>query len=219
MIIDMHNHTNISSICSVLRPEELIETARSRGLDGICVTEHNTLQGANVAADLGRRMKFPVFRGLEVSTDVGDMLVFGYYKDIPQGTPLPELCKIVHAEGGVLFAAHPFYLRGGWNLYSGMKKKMRIDLETGWWKAEILGQLDGIEIRNGNVDHDNNRKAEELAERLHIPGIGGSDAHSVDMIAKAATKFSKDIHDEAQLVAALKSGEFEAMYLRRDTMH
>jgi hypothetical protein len=30
-------------------------------------------------------MNFPVFRGIEARSDFGDMLVFGYYKDIPEG--------------------------------------------------------------------------------------------------------------------------------------
>lgn len=34
MLIDLHNHTNVSSPCSALRPEELIETAREKGSTG-----------------------------------------------------------------------------------------------------------------------------------------------------------------------------------------
>jgi histidinol phosphatase-like PHP family hydrolase len=40
MLIDMHNHTHISLPDSVLSPEERIETARTRGVNGLWVTEH-----------------------------------------------------------------------------------------------------------------------------------------------------------------------------------
>ena len=104
MLIDLHNHTKISSPCSLLSPEELIETAQAEGLDGICVTDHLYVEGANVAQELGRKMNFPVFRGVEARTSLGDMLVYGYYKDIPEGISLEDLCWYVHEVGGVVFA-------------------------------------------------------------------------------------------------------------------
>jgi len=41
--------------------------------------------------------------------------------------------------------------------------------------------------------------------------VGGSDAHIVSHIGRCATQFEQDIANETQLVAALKSGAFEAM--------
>ena len=45
-------------------------------MDAICVTEHLYVEGANVAQEIGRQVGFPVFRGVEARTDLGDMLVF-----------------------------------------------------------------------------------------------------------------------------------------------
>ena len=45
MLIDLHVHTNISSRCSSLMPEELVDKARELGLDAVCVTEHGTFAG------------------------------------------------------------------------------------------------------------------------------------------------------------------------------
>jgi predicted metal-dependent phosphoesterase TrpH len=212
MIIDMHNHTRISSSCSLLSPEELIETARVRGLDGICVTEHSTVRGAEIARKSVRKNGFPVFRGIEARTDLGDMLVYGYYRDIPEGISLDTLCRTVHEAGGVLFAAHPFHLTGGWNLFTAMQDR-GLDLEKDWNRLEVLRRLDGIEVINGNVSDQNNAKARELADRLGIGGIGGSDAHIPEMVARAATRFDVPVRSDEELIAALKTGAYQAVRL------
>jgi predicted metal-dependent phosphoesterase TrpH len=209
----MHNHTKVSSSCSLLSPEELIKEARSKGLDAICVTEHLFIEGANVAQELGQKMHFPVFRGVEARSELGDMLVFGYYKDIPEGISLDDLCWYVHEVGGVIFVAHPYYAKGGWNLYSCMQDR-RLDLDTHWNKLKVLEEMDGIETVNGQVSDEVNAKAGLLAARLDIPGIGGSDSHSVDMVGKAATRFAQSIKSDEELVEALRNGCFRALRLR-----
>jgi len=55
--IDMHNHTTLSSQCSVLDVRDLIRLSIEAGLDAICVTEHNTMYGARRAVMIGRDME------------------------------------------------------------------------------------------------------------------------------------------------------------------
>jgi predicted metal-dependent phosphoesterase TrpH len=212
MLIDMHNHTNISSPCSVLTPEELIARAREIGLDGVCVTEHDLMEGANVAREIGRRMSFPVFRGIEARSELGDMLVFGYYRDIPEGIPLDELCWYVHEVGGAIFVAHPYHVSGGWSLHLSMKAR-GLDLDRDWSMVGVLRELDGVETLNGQVPEAVNEKAHQLARRLKVNGIGGSDAHGIEMIGKAATRFKRRIKTEEELLDALKKGDYRAVKL------
>ena len=47
LIIDLHIHTNLGSICSQLGPDELLERAQQMGIDAVCVTEHHSHRGAN----------------------------------------------------------------------------------------------------------------------------------------------------------------------------
>ena len=54
MKIDLHVHTNVSSPCSLIDPERAIAVAKQVGLDGICVTEHDEIEGAEVTSALGR---------------------------------------------------------------------------------------------------------------------------------------------------------------------
>jgi len=206
-LIDLHTHTTISSGCSVMEPRELIDAARRRGLDGVCVTDHYAIEGANVTQRLGREMGFPIFRGVEARTDLGDMLVFGYYQDIPAGIPLPDLCWYVHEVGGLVFAAHPFHVSGGPSLTLGFRGR-GWRLSEDWRRVDLLRELDGVETVNGQVPEQANVKASELADRLAVPGVGGSDAHAAHMVGTAATCFPRTVASDADLLAALKEGGY-----------
>ena len=211
-LIDLHTHTTISSGCSVMEPQALIEAANREDLDAICVTDHFFIKGANVTKALGRDIGFPVLRGVEARTDLGDMLVFGYYRDIPEGISLEDLCRYVHEVGGLVFAAHPFHTRGGPSLVLEFSKR-GLDLNADWHRVDVLRELDGVETINGQVGDDANVQAEALAHDLRVPGIAGSDAHAVDMVGTAATRFAQPVRSDAELVAALKSGDYEALRL------
>ena len=43
MLIDMHMHEMRYSKDSFLCLEQMVELARSRGLDGICITDHDSM--------------------------------------------------------------------------------------------------------------------------------------------------------------------------------
>jgi hypothetical protein len=204
MLIDMHNHTRISSFDGRMSPEELIESARDRGLDGVCVTEHFTIEGAEVAREVGDKLKFPVFRGVEARTDLGDMLVFGYYRDVPKGIPFQELVHTVHEWGGVIFAAHPFR-REGFTLETRLRE-LGLNLDKPRQCVEIIEHLDGIEVANGRSSPETNGKAGSLAHRMGLPGIGGSDSHDPEDVGRAITRFPRRIRSEMELVMALRDG-------------
>jgi len=208
MLIDMHNHTNVSSPCSTLSPRELILGAMHSGLDGLCVTEHFRMAGAEAARREGLRMGFPVFRGIEARSEWGDMLVYGYYRDIPEGIPHRRLCEMVHEAGGLVFAAHPFRV-GAIDLYTTFSLR-GLDLETHWKRVLFPGALDGIETLNGQTDLRSNARAKSLARLMKLPGIGGSDAHGESMIGRAATRFEGVIRSDEDLVEALKTGAYRA---------
>lgn len=212
-LIDLHAHTTISSGCSILEPGALIEAAQRRGLDGVCVTDHFSIKGAEATQQLGRERGFPIFRGVEARTDWGDMLVFGYYQDIPEGISFQDLCWYVHEVGGLVFAAHPFHTGGGPSLTLAFRDR-GLDLGEDWERVDVLRELDGVETLNGQVRPDVNARAETLARRLGVPGIGGSDAHAVDMVGRSATRFARPVNSDADLVAALKDGGYSPVRLR-----
>ena len=82
LIIDLHTHTYPKSDDSFIDINELIVEARSRGLDGICLTEHDSFWSQDEITVISARHNFLVIPGVEINTDSGHVLVFGLDKYI-----------------------------------------------------------------------------------------------------------------------------------------
>ena len=195
VLIDLHCHTFPRSQCSSLRPEELVDLARERGLDAICLTEHDTFWPAEELAELERRTAFAVFAGIELSTDMGHVLGFGL---APDSGPMPTAALAFAAaqtSGGLLFLAHP--ARDG---------LLRVDRHT-------VEYFESVEAINGSDTRLQNMAATGLAHGFRLPGIGGSDAHTRAELGHAATRFEVEVTTAAELVAALRTGAYQAVHL------
>lgn len=58
MIIDMHMHEMRYSGDSFLRLENMVEIAKRRGLDGICITDHDSMGLKEFAAEYSEKQDF-----------------------------------------------------------------------------------------------------------------------------------------------------------------
>lgn len=195
MLIDLHCHTLPRSQCSGLQPEELITLARARGLDGICLVEHDAFWPELELAALREKTGFLVLAGVEFSTDMGHVLAYG----LPRGSSTFATAAAVFAaaqqEGALLFLAHP--ARDG---------HLRVTRET-------VEFFESVESVNGSDTRLQNMAAAGLARGFRLPGVGGSDAHSAAEVGRGATRFAADVTDTASLLAALRSGDYQAVSL------
>ena len=82
---------------------------------------------------------------------------------------------------------------------------------------QAIRVLDGLEVINGKELFQLNHQASNLAGKLRLPGIGGSDAHSREQIARAATLFRQPIVTDQDLIEALGSGFYGAVDLQQPT--
>jgi len=182
------------------------------GLDAVCVTEHQVIEGANVAQEVGRKYGFPVFRGVEAHTTIGDILVFGYYHDISEGTDGVELCRTVVEAGGVAVMAHPFRHRVP--ALGRYLERQGLALDGGLVGRPEVSGFSAVETLNSQCTAEETEKAQRLADILGLPGVGGSDSHTLHMVGRCVTRFSVPIDSDEKLVTALKGGEYEAVRLR-----
>lgn len=192
MLIDLHCHTKVMSPCSALTPDALVRAARARGLDGVCITEHDAIWPAADAARLAGEMEFAVFRGMEVTTEVGHVLTFGLERHDPAMAVLAELHRIVRAEGGLMYLAHPS------RRYGTLPP------------ADLAAYFDSVESHNGTEGMLQNDHAARLAGAMRLPGIGGSDAHSAREAGICATRFAAHVRDQAAFLEALHAGAYAA---------
>ncbi len=169
-----------------------MRAARMRGLDGVCITEHDALWPTDEIDRLASEMNFLVLRGMEVTTEVGHVLVFGIAQHRSEMATLAELHRIVRDEGGLMFLAHPS------RRYGSLPPD------------DLSAVFDSVEAQNGTEGVLQNDNAARLARDLRLPGIGGSDAHSVREVGVCATEFGASIGDEASFIAALRGGAYHA---------
>ena len=197
MLIDLHNHTLPLSIDSGLRAERLIECARERGLDGLCLTEHDRLWSPDDLARLRDRTGFLILAGCEITTQIGHIIAIGLSELRSDFYRLETLREAADREGAILIAAHP--LRDGQRIAAHRK---------------LLPLFDALEGYNGTESATHNQLASHLSAELGRPATGGSDAHAEHEVALCATHVDGPIRTESDLISAIKGGRVYPVDLR-----
>ena len=175
MKYDLHNHTHHSP-CSNLKPEVLLKFAKKKGMNGIAVTDHNTMKGALEVKKLNKDKDFKVILGEEVGTNYGDVIGLYLQKEI-KSSELFSVIDEIKAQDGLIIIPHP--LRSSTNSTHTFKYKIE----------KIKNKIDAIECFNARMLPGDNEKSQAVAKRLKIAGTGGSDAHFRFEIGGAYTIF------------------------------
>jgi len=199
MRIDLHCHSKYSHD-NLLEPRELIEHAIKMNLDGVCFTEHNSLVASKPVERISTPEGFSVFRGVEVSTDRGHLLVYGLKDDSwniwnrNNYLDIFQVLEIVHSLGGICVPAHPFR---GWD-------SLGEDVLT-------IDGFDAIETHSGKSSKEENRKAINAARIKNLPSIGGSDCHYKEHVGRAFTQFKNPVHTMEELIGEIRRGNCRGM--------
>ncbi|MFQ5879981.1 MAG: CehA/McbA family metallohydrolase [Dehalococcoidia bacterium] len=214
MLIDLHCHTWPLSDDSFLSPDDLILAAKTAGLDGICLTEHDFFWDAREVQALAEKHSFLVIPGTEVNTEDGHMLVFGLHRYVYGLHRVQELAHLVEEAGGAVIAAHPYR----------RQLPFQVKDETAYQEAlarashnPAYRHVCAIEELNGRGSQLENHFSAELRARLALPGVGGSDAHDRAGVATCATYFQSPISGLHDLIRELRAGRFRAVDLRDGT--
>lgn len=103
---DFHAHTRFSD--GFLSPLDIVDQADRRGLDALAVSEHNQTFPAKLARAWSKLVHGPtIIVAEEVTTHDYHMLAIGIDDRIDARRSLSEVIDDVHAQGGVIAAAHP----------------------------------------------------------------------------------------------------------------
>jgi predicted metal-dependent phosphoesterase TrpH len=210
VILDMHVHTNVGSYDSNLSPLELIHHGKAAGLDGVVVTEHDRAWDRDLARQLTREHDFVILCGMEVSTDLGHILVYGLDEYVSGILYAETLRKVIDKIDAVMFAAHPYRkafvnTNGRWD---APKPTLTVQEAA---DRTIVQCVDGLEVYNGATGDRENAMAVAVREHVGLRGIGGSDAHSEHGLGCCATVFERLIRDERELIEELRAGRFRAI--------
>ncbi|HEY3273581.1 MAG TPA: PHP domain-containing protein [Methanocella sp.] len=167
---DLHLHSRYSPD-GTQDVQNIVRIARKRGLDGIAITDHDTIRGGLEAVKL-KPEGIDVICGCEVNTDRGDVIGLFLTEEIKARDHVAVIDEI-HAQGGIVVVPHPFdSLRG-----------------SAFWPSDGDARLiDAIEVINARcVFRRSNAAADRYADRYALAKTGSSDAHFGAEIGNACT--------------------------------
>ena len=166
---DLHVHTKYSHD-SRMEPKIILKIAKTRRIDCLAITDHNTINGAISTKKIKSDVNIIV--GSEIKTDKGEIIGYNLNENIKPSN-IHDVIDKIKSQGGLVSVPHPF----DW-IRSGIADDKILN--------EISNKLDFVEL-NARTLWFFNEKAEKFAKKHKIPLIAGSDAHMEFEIGKFLT--------------------------------
>lgn len=185
MKIDLHVHSYYSADSSIT-PEELVFYAKKRGLDGVAVTDHESLDGA---LKIAKEADFLIVPGMEVAAVGGHVVGLGLRQPVASHRGVDETVDRIHRSGGIAVACHPTgFLKGGLG-------------------SRVSSGFDAVEVINSSAIPFGYsvKRNERIASALGKPRVAGSDAHYGPEIGLAYTLVNAESNVE-EVVKAISKG-------------
>jgi predicted metal-dependent phosphoesterase TrpH len=190
MRCDMHIHSFHSGmmpspaflqyVCreSYSAPEEVYETLKRRGMDLVTLTDHDSIEGAEVLRSkpdffVSEEVTCRMPSGTEIHVAVYDLTEGQHWEVQRRRTDLASLLAYL-SEQRLFFCVN--------HIFSGLTGK-RVPEDFGW----LAEHFPALETRNGQQVSLSNWQATKLARRLKKACIGGSDAHTLASAGAAYT--------------------------------
>lgn len=165
---DLHTHSIYSSD-GMLNTKTIVKIAIKNHLDGIAITDHNTIKGGLNAKNYETK-DFKVIVGSEIMTDQGEVIGLFLSEEIKSNNFIDVVYEI-KAQNGIIIIPHPFdEMR-----HSALHPKDEC--------ARLIDCIEGFNSRC--VFQKYNEKAVEYANRHYLPLVAGSDAHFGNEIGNA----------------------------------
>ncbi len=182
MIIDFHIHSRYSFDC-FLEPQKIIDLARKSGVQGLAITDHDTMAGVEEFRRLAPDLY--IIAGEEISTKDGDILGLFLQRELKDIHNADEALLQIRAQGGLAVLAHPFK-------WPHLRRN-----------PDFLKRFDAIEVFNARNNipspYLENFLAYHAVKSLNLAYLAGSDTHEGVEIGQAGTVFNfseKDASDE-----------------------
>lgn len=220
---DLHMHSSFSKdVRHGMTPQESVLSAENSNLQVLAVTDHDEFSSSEIAFNFAEKqgLKVKVVPGMEITTLDGHLIALFLSGPIIRGLSMEESIRLIHRQGGLAIAPHPFFKR---------IKSFREDLLVRLIKlGDPEVYIDGFEIYNKGVEDiarwrkslDANLKAQKFyEENSHELGaaIGSSDGHRMT-VGRGLTAFHGSLKEairKGQTWAAILSGEDQFQLLEK----
>lgn len=209
----VHSHESGDAVASL---DEIADLARSRGLDFVALSEHNTTSVLDFLADAQARHPDVLFvPSVEFTTYQGHANAFGATEWVDHkmgldGVTIDGAAQAFADQGAIFTINHPALFVGDLCIGCGWEHDLdpsligAVEIATGAWS--VTGKLfgfDAIDLWDGFC-----------AQGFHVAAVGGSDDHraGVDLdlfgspIASPTTMVYAESLSAAALVAGIRAG-------------
>jgi predicted metal-dependent phosphoesterase TrpH len=187
MNFDLHVHTAYSDDSNMRIGQLLRWCSVQSNLDGIAITDHDTIEGYLRIRKL-RTEEIPlIIPGIEISFTHGHVLILNVLEEPKR--PMITIEGIVDYakdQGGLIILAHPYRFNGLGDLSESFP-------------------TDAVEILNPTASNEENRLAKLLANSRKLPGVAGSDAHNIDKVGEVLNHIEASNSIE-EVIKSIKNG-------------
>jgi hypothetical protein len=196
MNVDLHTHTFPSSSCSHIGHRDYVAWCVEHQVEAVALTNHGDVSDNRELEGTLAAEGVLLIHGVEVSTMVGDLVVFSpdldylaTFADVqeaPRAGSLPPDVAVVWVHPGAGGG------RSGSSYYPGLER--------------LAGPIiDAVEVYNGSwLEERYVTAAEQIADQLGLARTGGSDAHEPDQLMACYTAFPDPVRSTADVVDGLK---------------
>jgi hypothetical protein len=185
--LDLHVHT-VRSPDARTRREDLPAIIKSRGLDGVAVTEHNIFDPPKLDKTL-------ILPGVEISSRDGHIIALGIHEMIPPKLAADETIQRIHDQNGAAIIPHP---------YDPVCQCIKI--------ARLKTTPEAVETVNADAlsFYISNWLARRDSVKFKLPQVGGSDSHIPQTIGDAYTLIDAKSRDVEDVLDGIRSGRVTA---------
>jgi predicted metal-dependent phosphoesterase TrpH len=185
MKFDLHIHSTYSD--GHVGVKEIVKAATRSGLDGIALTDHDTMRGIPAARRYIKEQKLDLILipGIEVSTSEGHLLVLGVDKPPERKKSPEETIEMAHELGGIANVPHPYHPF-----------------------RHAIGRIpnaDAVEVYNSkHLFGLANGRAKFEAQRRGMTMVAGSDSHFAETVGLGVTEIEAE--DVDSVLEAIRAG-------------
>jgi predicted metal-dependent phosphoesterase TrpH len=189
--IDLHVHTKYSGDAKIT-PKELVNQLHAHPfIKGVAITDHDTIRGYKEVGKLAKAYAdILIIPGIEASVENGHLIILGIEEFPTDLSSIGNVIDFTKERDGIVVIPHPYREHGIGDISENI-------------------EADAIEILNPHATQEENKKAENLARKINLPCVAGSDAHSLQEMWRAYTKIDakQEVDD---ILKAIKKGKVRA---------
>jgi predicted metal-dependent phosphoesterase TrpH len=186
--LDLHVHSKYSDD-GMGDPKEIIKSVKKKGLNGLAITDHNTVEGSLKALKIAPK-DFIIIPGTEISTSDGHLIALNVKEKIPKSLSIEETVEKIIDAGGLPIVPHLF------RNMSGIKEENL---------KKIYTKTPAIEVFNSCSLPKTNLKTAKIARRYKLGGTGGSDSHDLMYAGNAYTIIKNNQLNLEDIITEIKN--------------